>query len=379
MTARTLPIIVNAVGTALFALTATYAAVVFDTTAQWTGSITALTLFTVGVGAFLWAFWNALQRSRTESVAVTQVYLLSGPAIPSTIRRSMNSLLVAQVLIALVTTLTRPNGPDGSPGSSLAVGFLVPMFGFGMNGLWAAYHGRFEPRLEPGLEPRLEPRLEPGLESGARAERPSAAPHGASEVGVDDSHVVANSPTAADRALGSAEGDNTPNDAGVVTSNADNSSLGGRIGQNAPMAETASEFTTIDASLEEIWAVVVDVERYPQWAHDVKQATIIETDDEGRPLLVDFVASALGRSTHYSLRYDYSAAPESVSWVMEKGDIQREITGGYHFSAIPDGGTDVQYDVTIELVVPLPGFVKRRAEVRILNTLKELKARVEGQ
>ena len=29
-------------------------------------------------------------------------------------------------------------------------------------------------------------------------------------------------------------------------------------------------------------------------------------------------------------------------------------------------------------VVPLPGFVKRRAEVRILNTVKELKARAEA-
>ena len=28
--------------------------------------------------------------------------------------------------------------------------------------------------------------------------------------------------------------------------------------------------------------------------------------------------------------------------------------------------------------MPLPGFVKRRAEVRILNTVKELKARAEA-
>jgi hypothetical protein len=29
-------------------------------------------------------------------------------------------------------------------------------------------------------------------------------------------------------------------------------------------------------------------------------------------------------------------------------------------------------------VVPLPGFVKRRAEVRILNTVRELKTRAEA-
>ena len=344
MNVRDLPVISNAVGTAVFALTATYAAAVFDTSAQWTGSITALTLFTIGVFAFLWSFWNALQRSRTESIAVTQLYLLSGPAVPGRIRWTMNSLLLAQVLIALVTTLIRPNSPDGSPGSSLAVGFLVPMFGFGMNGLWAAYHGRFEPRVEPGAGP-------------------------------------ASPPIAGDAAAGNDQ----PMSGGVIAEPAmfdadtDDSSSGGRIGQNAPMAETASEFTTINASLEAIWAVVVDVERYPEWAHDVKAATIVETDAEGRPLLVEFVAAALGRSTHYSLRYDYSAAPNAVSWTMDKGDLQREIAGGYRFSANPSGGTDVQYDVNIELVMPLPGFVKRRAEVRILNTLKELKARVEAQ
>ena len=32
----------------------------------------------------------------------------------------------------------RARGPDGQPGSTLAFGILVPMFGIGLNGLWAA-------------------------------------------------------------------------------------------------------------------------------------------------------------------------------------------------------------------------------------------------
>ena len=55
----------------------------------------------------------------------------------------MNLTLLAQVVIAVVTTFARPDGPDGNPGSSLAVGFLVPMLGFGLNGLWAVTHGTF--------------------------------------------------------------------------------------------------------------------------------------------------------------------------------------------------------------------------------------------
>jgi hypothetical protein len=56
----------------------------------------------------------------------------------------------------------------------------------------------------------------------------------------------------------------------------------------------------------------------------------------------------------------------------------RSIDGAYTFSEATGGGVDVRYDLAIELVVPLPGFVKRRAEQRILNTVRELKARSES-
>ena len=138
----------DAVATALFGVTAAYAAISFSTAAQWVGAVTALALFAVGVFAFLWAYWNAVQRSRTDEISVVQLFLLTGTPTPPRVRRTMNALLVAQVLIATVTTLARPDGPEGNPGSSLAVGFLVPMLGFGLNGLWAAYHGDFPPRRD---------------------------------------------------------------------------------------------------------------------------------------------------------------------------------------------------------------------------------------
>jgi hypothetical protein len=107
-----------------------------------------MTLFAIGVFAFLVSYWMADQRSRADEISVTQLYLLLGPAIPKRVRRTMNLALLAQFTIALVTTLARPDGPDGNPGSSLAVGFLVPMLGFGLNGLWAVSHGTFAPRSD---------------------------------------------------------------------------------------------------------------------------------------------------------------------------------------------------------------------------------------
>jgi uncharacterized membrane protein len=144
------------------------------------------------------------------------------------------------------------------------------------------------------------------------------------------------------------------------------------------MAEKASQTTTIAAAPDRVWAIAADFERYPDWAKDVKDVVVRSRDDQGRPVEVEFRASALGRSTHYTLAYDYSHAPAVLSWRMVRGDIMRTIDGSYNFSATADGGTEVRYDLLIDLVVPLPGFVKRRAEVRILNTVRELKTRAEA-
>jgi ribosome-associated toxin RatA of RatAB toxin-antitoxin module len=144
------------------------------------------------------------------------------------------------------------------------------------------------------------------------------------------------------------------------------------------MAETATEYISIAAPPDRVFAVVADIERYPEWAKDVKDVVVRARDDQQRPTEVEFRASALGRSTHYTLAYDYSGAPDTLTWTMIKGDIQRAIEGAYTFSPDGLGGTNVKYVLVVELAAPLPGFVKRRAEVRILNTVRELKTRAES-
>jgi len=135
---------------------------------------------------------------------------------------------------------------------------------------------------------------------------------------------------------------------------------------------------TVDAPLDKCWAIATDFERYPEWAKDVKSAVVVARDEQGRATEVEFRTSALGRSTHYTLAYEYSAAPHRLAWRMVKGDIMRAVDGAYMFAPDASGGVVVTYNLSIELIVPLPGFVKRRAEVRILNTVKELKVRAES-
>jgi hypothetical protein len=144
-------------GTALFTVTAVLAAALFTPVWQWIAAITALVLFAVGVFAFLWSYYNAVQRSRRDEISVTGLYLLVGPATPATVRRTMLGLLAVQVAVAVITTFTRLEGPDGRAGSSLALGFLVPMLGFGLNGLWAAYHADFPRRPVDRRKPTSVP------------------------------------------------------------------------------------------------------------------------------------------------------------------------------------------------------------------------------
>ena len=145
------------------------------------------------------------------------------------------------------------------------------------------------------------------------------------------------------------------------------------------MAEQASDRLIMRATPEQCLAVVTDFERYPEWAADVKAVTIDDRDDEGRPVEVAFRAAAFGRSTSYTLHYDYTSAPRELSWVQVRGDLTSRLDGRYVFEPTGDGDTEVAYYLSVELRVPIPGFVKRRAEGRIISTaLKDLKERVEG-
>lgn len=145
------------------------------------------------------------------------------------------------------------------------------------------------------------------------------------------------------------------------------------------MEEQVTERMIIRGTPEHCFEVLTAFEAYPEWAADIKSVVIDQRDPDGNPLEVTFRAAAFGRSTSYTLRYDYSAAPGELSWVQVAGDITRRLDGSYRMSPTGDGGTEIVYTLVVDLRVPLPGFVKRRAEGRIMGTaLRELKARVEG-
>lgn len=143
------------------------------------------------------------------------------------------------------------------------------------------------------------------------------------------------------------------------------------------MAQRATESIVVHAPPDVVYFVVTDFLNYASWVSDLKSVTILESDSDGRPLEVEFRAAAFGRSTTYALRYDYGRAPEQLSWSQTHGDITESLEGQYRFDP-DDAGTKVTYDLEVEMLVPIPAFVKSRAAHRIqTQALNELKAQAE--
>jgi ribosome-associated toxin RatA of RatAB toxin-antitoxin module len=147
------------------------------------------------------------------------------------------------------------------------------------------------------------------------------------------------------------------------------------------MADQAIQRATISVSPQRLYETVTDFDRYLDWVQDLKAVEVVSRDAEGRAVEVRYRAAAMGRSTSYVLRYDYSGAPATLAWKLVEGDIMGILDGSYEFNPVEGDPerTDVLYRLTVELVAPLPAFVKRRAESKILhNALRELKAHVES-
>jgi hypothetical protein len=123
-------------GTIVFGV-GTVAGVVAPDPLAWLGFAVSLVLFVAGCAVFVWAFVLAVGRSRTDEIAVGNLYLLSGA--PSAVRAQLFGSLAVEVIVAFGTASARPY-------TIAATAILGPVYGLGLCGLWAARYGTFPPR-----------------------------------------------------------------------------------------------------------------------------------------------------------------------------------------------------------------------------------------
>jgi len=124
--------------------------------------------------------------------------------------------------------------------------------------------------------------------------------------------------------------------------------------------------------------VIADFAEYPHWATALRSAEVVETEPGGRASKVRFTLDAGVIRDTYVLAYSWDG-DSAVGWhLAEPGAVITEMTGGYHLSDRGDGA-EVNYELTVDVRIPMPGLLKRKAEKMIIDTaLKGLKARAES-
>lgn len=141
------------------------------------------------------------------------------------------------------------------------------------------------------------------------------------------------------------------------------------------MADAVSDRIVVAAELDRVLDVVADVEAYPQWQDEIREVEVLESDDDGWPVRVRMVVDARVFRTTLVLAYRYTAT--SMAWELEEGDQVRRNDGRYELEDLGDGTTAVTYQLEIELAVPVPTPLRRRAARRIVEgALSGLQRRV---
>jgi hypothetical protein len=144
------------------------------------------------------------------------------------------------------------------------------------------------------------------------------------------------------------------------------------------MAARTSSRIVIAAPRPAVMAVIADFAAYPQWASGVRAAEVLEQAD-GRASRVRFTLDAGPVKDTYVLGYDWDG-DAAVRWhLAEAGSVVSAMDGGY-LLADTSGGTGATYELSVDIRIPMPGLLKRRAEKTIIDTaLKGLKNRVESR
>src|SRR5215510_4649299 len=145
------------------------------------------------------------------------------------------------------------------------------------------------------------------------------------------------------------------------------------------MAARTSSHIMIAAPRAAVMTVIDDFAAYPQWASAVLAAEVLGEEAAGRAGRVRFTLDAGPVKDTYVLGYDWDG-DAAVRWhLAEAGSVISMMNGGY-LLADQGGGTETTYELSVDLRIPMPGMLKRRAEKTIIDTaLKGLKERVESR
>ncbi len=144
------------------------------------------------------------------------------------------------------------------------------------------------------------------------------------------------------------------------------------------MADKTAQTIYIDADPSTVMNVIADIGSYPDWVAEYQEAEVLEADGAGYPLVARLVLDAAVLKDSMVLAYEWPTDRSSVTWSLVSSNLLRSLDGAYRLS--PKGsGTEVTYELSVDLTIPMIGLLKRKAERRLTDSaLKDLKKRAEA-
>jgi carbon monoxide dehydrogenase subunit G len=109
----------------------------------------------------------------------------------------------------------------------------------------------------------------------------------------------------------------------------------------AHLGGTAS--SEIDASLDDVWAIVEDVLSAPDWQGGLDAISALEHDDAGRPVLVETENDIKVRRIKARVRFSYDG-PTRLSWIQEQGEM-KSVEGSWELEDLGGGRTRATYNL----------------------------------
>ena len=144
------------------------------------------------------------------------------------------------------------------------------------------------------------------------------------------------------------------------------------------MAEFSTATITIDAPIAEVQKVLFALDKYPEWSTQIKSAEALDHDDQGRITKVKMSIDAGMMKDRPTLDYDWSEAPNKLSFSLEDADLLTGMDGIYSFKSIDEDTTEVTYQLEVSLSMPIPAMMRQKAEKATIDAaLSQLKTHLE--
>ena len=145
------------------------------------------------------------------------------------------------------------------------------------------------------------------------------------------------------------------------------------------MTDLSKSLISIDAPIEAVQKALFELDKYPEWSAQIKSAEAMARDDQGRITKVKMSIDAGMMKDRPVLDYDWSQAPNKLSFSLDEADLLTGMDGVYTISAIDSDTTEVTYELEVALSMPVPAMMRQKAEKATIDAaLAQLKSHLEA-